>query len=226
MYLLITNVYEITQLIMLNVVLIDKHPIFRKGFSLILSNYASEITIHEFSGFKDYYKARVEKVDVVILGLNGDNDFKEIKSVKHLVKHLAKAKLIICESDEKIDNLTEYLSLGMMGYLKKTYELQELLECLRIVLSGNKYVNSECVLSHFDQTLKKERKLVKEVLTRRQREVADLLVKGFRTSQISDSLQIKSSTVSTIKMQVYKKLNVSNIIELKSLVEGERLSFS
>ncbi|MCE7044634.1 response regulator transcription factor [Dyadobacter sp. CY312] len=206
---------------MLNIVIIDKHPIFRKGISLIVKDFNSEITVAEYFSFKEFYKSRLEKVNIVILGLNSDEEFREISLGKNLKKHLAKSKLIICEASKKTDNIVEYLSLGMWGYLKKDNDVNEILECLATVLAGNKYIRDRYILSHFNGTLRKHpERVAKDALTKRQRQVADLLVKGRKTSEISDSLVIKTSTVSTIKMQIYKKLKVDNIIDLKSQVDN------
>lgn len=208
---------------MLNIALIDKHPIFRKGVSLILTKYNSDIVIHEYSEFKEYYKSQFVKTDLVILGINGESDFREIKSNKSLLKHLEKFKVIVYETEDINDHLVELLSLGIRGYLKKTCPVQEFLTCVTTVISGSKYVNNQDLINHFHQTYKMEVKVDNGILTRRQREVANFLIQGRKTSEISEVLDIKSSTVSTLKAQVYNKLGVSNVIELKRWFEKDTL---
>lgn len=56
-------------------------------------------------------------------------------------------------------------------------------------------------------------------LTKRQAEIAELLKQGKKTSEIAEILNIKPSTVSSLKFTIFKKLNVSNLVELIQLKE-------
>ena len=60
-------------------------------------------------------------------------------------------------------------------------------------------------------------------LANREREVFDLIVSGIRTKEISDKLNIKANTVSTIKKVIYRKLKVSTNIELFKIAQDCQL---
>ncbi len=61
------------------------------------------------------------------------------------------------------------------------------------------------------------------VLAAREREVFDLIVKGMRTKEIGDTLQIKPNTVSTIKKVIFRKLKVNTNIELFKIAQENKL---
>ena len=56
-------------------------------------------------------------------------------------------------------------------------------------------------------------------LANRERQIFDFVVKGMRTKEISDTLEIKPNTVSTIKTVIFSKLNVSTNIELYKIAQ-------
>ncbi len=56
-----------------------------------------------------------------------------------------------------------------------------------------------------------------EELTQREFEIAELLVKGFGNLEIANELDIKMTTVSTHKLNIFKKTHITNIIELSEL---------
>lgn len=62
-----------------------------------------------------------------------------------------------------------------------------------------------------------------ETLAARERQVFDFIVKGFRTKEISDKLNIKANTVSTIKKVIFRKLNVNSNIELFKIAQSCQL---
>jgi len=62
-----------------------------------------------------------------------------------------------------------------------------------------------------------EKKILSQILSKREFEIAKLLVKGYRTKDISNHLLIKSNTVSTIKKTIFIKTNVKSNIELYEL---------
>jgi DNA-binding NarL/FixJ family response regulator len=62
-----------------------------------------------------------------------------------------------------------------------------------------------------------------ETLATRERQVFDFIVKGLRTKEISDKLNIKANTVSTIKKVIFRKLNVNSNIELFKIAQSCQL---
>ncbi|MCC3217663.1 helix-turn-helix transcriptional regulator, partial [Chryseobacterium sp. X308] len=56
-----------------------------------------------------------------------------------------------------------------------------------------------------------------EILSEREKEIFDLLVKGYGNIEISNELNLHLSTVSTYKARVYKKLNIKNTVDLVRL---------
>lgn len=72
------------------------------------------------------------------------------------------------------------------------------------------------------ENIKKQNRNI-EVLAKREREVFEFLVKGFRTKDIGEKLNLKANTVSTIKKVIHRKLGAENSIELYKIAQENKI---
>ena len=72
------------------------------------------------------------------------------------------------------------------------------------------------------ETIKKQNRNI-EVLAKREREVFEFLVKGFRTKDIGEKLNLKANTVSSIKKVIQRKLGAENSIELYKIAQENKI---
>jgi len=154
------------------------------------------------------------KVDLVILDINlpGGNNIQMVDSLKAIQTDI---KIIIFSSyDEKI-YAARYLKAGAKGYLNKETSNKEIKKAIQSVLSGGVYMSDvvkDLMLYGVLNIESSQNPL--GALSNREIEVAQLLITGQSVTQISTTLNLKLSTISTYKNRIFEKLNVNNIVQL------------
>jgi len=214
---------------MLSFVIIDRYPIIRTGIDLFLKNQFTKIHILESDSivnFLEIYPAY--KPDVVILGLNQYPDILKINLVTAAKQAYPTAKLIIYDdilysqlnnNARNMKTIARYMKEGVNGYLSKGNNLSELIDCIHDIFIGKNYISTE----KFIQTSQQETaKLPK--LTKREFEIAVYISKGMTTNGIAQKLKRASSTISTTKATIFKKLKVDNVLNLRDVMQEIEIS--
>lgn len=150
-----------------------------------------------------------EKPDVVLTdinlpGLNG------IECVRRLKPLLPQTQFVMLTVYEDADHIFEALKAGASGYLLKQTPRAELLAALRQVHAGGSPMTSNIarkVVQSFQQPAATPAADAAE-LSAREREVLDLLARGYLYKEIADALGISLPTVNTYIRRIYEKLHV------------------
>jgi DNA-binding NarL/FixJ family response regulator len=201
-----------------NILIVDDHFIVRSGISLLLENELDEVQVFEAN---DFPEALLEfgKIcfDLVILDINlpGGKKCDMIDVLRELQKDV---KILIFSAHEEDIYAFRYVQAGANGYLNKLSDSDTIVKAVKAVLEAGKYISIDILekFIRFSQG-KRESSNPLEELTPRELEIAELLVKGFGNLEIANELDIKMSTVSTHKLNVFKKTHITNIIELSEL---------
>src|SRR3546814_6350918 len=108
------------------------------------------------------------------------------------------------------------MAMGIWGLLLKEYAPEALLDCLRQVISGEKWLPAELVskAAHAPQD-SGERKI--ELLTRREREITELICGGLSNRCIADTLGTSEGTITVHLQNIYQKLEITNRTALAAL---------
>lgn len=156
---------------------------------------------------------RVLLVDFNLPGVNG------AQCVGRLAEVLPQALFIMLTVYDDPGVIFESLAAGAVGYLRKPMQPHELLDAIRDANGGGAPMSSSIarlVIQAFRkpsgassaQTVPEARAAVLEKLAPRERQILDLLAKGFLQKEIADQLGISFSTVRTLTGRIYEKLHV------------------
>jgi DNA-binding NarL/FixJ family response regulator len=200
------------------ILIVDDHFIVRSGMSLLLENEIDNVQIF---GANDFQEAVAEcskcEFDLVILDINlpGGKKCYMIDDLRELHNDL---KILMFSAHEEDIYAFRYIQAGANGYLNKLSDSDTIVKAVKTVLEGGKYISSDIMdkFIAFSQK-KKESNNPLESLTHREFEIAELLVKGYGNLEIANELDIKMTTVSTHKLNIFKKTHITNIIELSEL---------
>nr|WP_315155566.1 response regulator transcription factor [uncultured Flavobacterium sp.] len=201
------------------ILIVDDHFIVRSGMSLLLENEIDDVQVF---GAKDFQEALEECskdiFDLVILDINlpGGKKCYMIDDLRELQKDV---KILIFSAHEEDIYAFRYIQAGANGYLNKLSDSDMIVKAIKTVLESGKYISNDILdkFIAFSQHKKGESDNPLEYLTHREFEIAELLVKGYGNLEIANELDIKMTTVSTHKLNILKKTNITNIIELSEL---------
>lgn len=152
------------------------------------------------------------KPDVVLMDIDMPPS-NGVKSLQLLRKKYPDLPVIMLTVFEDNDNIINSICAGASGYLLKK-DIEQLMPAIKDVLKGGAPMTSSVarkVLQLFPG--KQEKKVELEVLTTKESEILNWLVKGYSYKMIADQMQIAVETVRSHIKKIYKKLQVSSATE-------------
>lgn len=160
-------------------------------------------------------------VDVVLMdihlpGMNGIECVRQLKSVHPGMQ------FIMCTIFQNDDSVFNALKAGATGYLLKNDAPGKIIDAIREIHSGGSPMTPQIarrVLESFKTPAVNEDV---HLLTKRESEMLQLLVKGFRYKEIADQLFISIATVRTHIYNIYQKLHVQSRTDAINKVFGEK----
>lgn len=199
---------------MIKVLVVDFHPIVRTGLKLLFdSNPDIEVVGSVGSGIEIFEFVRRYPVDVIIseVDLPELNGITALRAIKK--EHLDIKVLMFSHQPEEIYAIST-IKAGASGYLHKSATTETIKDAVLKVFSGGIYL-SDAMSKHltFNDAKNKKSKLYKRLSTR-EVEVLKLLSTGKKNKEIAQELEINEKTVSTYKARLFKKLNVTNLVDL------------
>jgi DNA-binding NarL/FixJ family response regulator len=136
----------ITATILMRVSLIDKHPILRRGMSLLLHNFFTDIQLSESDDFTSFSSCPYKRAsDLIIIGLSNESldvDFQLIKNLKLENPH---TNFIIYAETAQHAVAVNSLIFGVKGYILKNSDPGEMVACIETVTEGNWYISSSAI---------------------------------------------------------------------------------
>ncbi len=192
----------------------DDHSVVRQGVSLIIKQLFANASIYMAGNFKDTFQLlREVKFDLLILDVNfpdgnSINFLAEIKAIQPDLKIL-----IFSAYDENIYAM-RYLNAGASGYLTKETTEDEMKNAISTMISSGKYITQNVKDQILDSYITKKPTNPLSLLSNREIEVAQLLIKGYGNLEIIEMLSIKKTTVSTYKSRIFEKLEINNLADL------------
>lgn len=204
---------------MTNILIADDHTIVRLGITILIRDMLPKVYIRDVDNFDLALKEMAKRhYDLIILDINipgGDN----LQMIDVLRLRQPKIKILIFSAyDEELYAL-RYLQAGADGYLVKHSSEHEIKTALQQILNNEKYLSSNIRQQLVNGSVKARptgNPLM--ALSNRETEVMQLLIKGSSVADISKTLHLQLSTVSTYKTRIFAKLEVNNIIELADTV--------
>ena len=216
----------------INLAIIDRYPIVRIGIKIFLKNHFPEIAVLESDSISGFQKADPDtKPDIIILGVSQGNDINNISILKSAKHSFPASKIILYVEASGTSNsggelavkdlIVNYLKIGIDGYLSKLNNLSELETCISDIRNGKHYICSDALFAMLlteNVTAEKAASQIYHQLSSRELEVAKFLSEGMPTKTIAQKLGRAPSTISTTKANIYKKLNVDNVIKLRDII--------
>lgn len=199
---------------MLRFLIADDHEIIRKGLKQILLEEFSFAHIEEAPDGDVLMKLAMSGdwdviiSDIAMPGLTGMEALKRIKD-----KFPRQPVLILSiHSEEQYTHRT--LKAGASGYLCKDAATTELVNAVKRILQGRKYISPGVAGKFSDEDYKDDNKAPHELLSNREFDVFKMLVAGKSLTEIAERLTLGITTVSTYRSRILEKMNMKSNAEL------------
>ncbi|TCZ72217.1 response regulator [Flaviaesturariibacter aridisoli] len=200
-----------------NILLVDDHAVMRNGLRLLLEELDVSLQFFEAAdGDAALEILRRQPIDVVILDIHlGETDsvaLVELLSIRYPQAYI----LIFSMLPEKVYG-RRFLQAGARSYLPKSSSLLEIRRAFELVLGRKTYMSQEMIETMAGQLGQPETGSPFDALSRREFEIATLVLSGETVSGIAQKLNVKPSTVGTYKSRIFEKLRIKTLFQLKDL---------
>jgi two-component system, NarL family, nitrate/nitrite response regulator NarL len=198
-----------------SIILVDDHPLFRKGVAQLVEDDKNFLLVGEASNAQDGI-ALVEELDpdVVLMDLNM-KEMNGIEALTELRKRGITAVVVIFTVSNHEKDILAAMKAGADGYLLKDCEPEDLMEKLRLAATGKSVLDDELVqiVTHALRENKPTPPSNKNLLTAREKDILDLLAACKSNKAIANELGITDGTVKVHVKNLLRKLNLKSRIE-------------
>ncbi|MEE9190374.1 MAG: response regulator transcription factor [Candidatus Neomarinimicrobiota bacterium] len=199
---------------MINVILADDHPIFRKGLSEILQE-AGDIQIsgeaanaREIFTMLDTVDCNILILDIKMPGQSG------LDILKQLNKTHPNLKILVLSMHPEEQYAIRVLRAGASGYLNKETVPEDIVRAVRRINSGRKFI-TESIADQLARSLGKDFKKRRfETLSDREYELMCMIATGKTLTTIANDLSLSIKTVSTYRTRLLQKMKMKSNAEL------------
>jgi two-component system NarL family response regulator len=190
----------------IRIFIVDDHPVVRAGLTSMLGTQAGlEVVGSASSGEEALNILQRSGPDLLLLdlrmpGMNGIDTLRAIKRAGHATR------VIVLTSFETDEDIYRAVHAGAEGYLLKNTSQREMVEAIRAVAAGKRYIPR-----HIASRLAE--RMMRSSLTCRELEILKMLAKGLTNKQIGHALGISDNTVRNHVNSIIEKLEVSDRTE-------------
>ncbi|MGE8512565.1 MAG: response regulator [Chryseobacterium culicis] len=201
------------------IVVADDHGIVRMGLIQTIKRFIPDAIISEVEDYKSLYKLILkEEFDLAIMDVNMPNGSVQ-EAIDYIKIHQPELKVLIFSSqDEELYGM-RYLKMGAGGYLSKLSSTEVIETALTAMLSKGRYVSDNIKEAIFLESLNGGTKNSPfEALSDRELQIANKIAEGLPLKEISNQLNLHSSTISTYKNRLFEKLKIRSVPELVEIL--------
>lgn len=196
---------------MLRIAIVDDHTLFRAGIRAILSEQPDLQIVGEGANGEDALRIARETephvllLDVDMPGMSG------LEVTRRIAGSELRVRVLVLTMHTQPPFPQRLLDSGALGYLGKGCSAEELLLAIRRVASGRRYLQADIAQ---DMILDPAQTSPFEQLTRRELDVCIAIVNGEKNRNLARLVGLSEKTISTYKLRLMEKLNVSTIADL------------
>ncbi|MFA5172195.1 MAG: response regulator transcription factor [Sulfuriferula sp.] len=198
----------------IRVYIVDDHAIVREGLKQILADTADLIVAGDSdTGHEAIKLARNREFDVLLLDVSmpDRNGIEILKQIKKEASYIAVLMLSMHSEDQYA---IRSLKAGASGYLNKQSAPAELVDAIREVFAGRKYISNALAQELANQIGGKHQSSAHETLSDREYQTMTMIASGKCVSDIAIDLNLSVKTVSMYRARLLQKMQLKNNAEL------------
>ena len=198
----------------LRVVLVDDHAVVRTGLRLLIDAQDDLEVVAEAGDADAGVRAvRLEKPDVVVLDVTMPGR-SGIEALPDVLSAAPDARVLVLSMQDDPSYVREAFASGASGYVLKEAADKEVVDAVREVAAGNRYVHPALGARLVAAEVEDARRAAEDPLSEREREVLRLLALGHTNQEIAKLLYISVRTAETHRAHIMQKLGLQTRAEL------------
>ncbi|HTH73538.1 MAG TPA: response regulator transcription factor RqpR [Trinickia sp.] len=207
----------------LRILLVDDHAIVRQGVRQLLLNHcvAREVVEAE-TGAQALASLEDEPFDIVLLDISLP-DMNGVEVLKRIKRRAPRSPVMMFSMYREDQYAVRSLKAGAAGYLSKTVTAAQMIDAIRQVAAGRKYVSPALAEALADYVSFDSDQLPHEKLSDREYQTLCMLASGKRLTDIAHALSLSVKTVSVYRARLLDKMKLRNNAELTFYVMSNRL---
>lgn len=205
---------------MIRVAIVEDIQEIREGISYLINTAEGFECLLQFENAEDALKALSDSpVDVVLMDIHLPG-MSGIECVEKLKAQHPSMQFLMCTVYEDDDFVFDALQKGATGYLLKKTPAAKIIEAIEEIHNGGSPMSASIARRVIESFRKSSSNPWLELLTQRERELLELLSKGFRYKEIAAQLFLSTETVRTHIRNIYQKLQVQSRTEALNKIYG------
>jgi len=199
------------------VLIVDDHELVRTGIRRLLDDFDDIDVLGEAdSGELAIKMVRELRPQVVLMDVNMPG-IGGLEATRKLIQIAPETKVIVVTIHLDEPFPTRLLEAGASGYLTKGCAVTEIVEAIRQVSRGKRFIGSDVAQQLALTMLPGNDKSPFDALSQRELQVMLMVTQGQKIQEIADKLCLSPKTVSTYRYRLFEKLDVKSDVELTHL---------
>jgi len=213
----------------IKILLVDDHKIVRDGIrALLQSESRFEIVGEAENGMIALELTEKLRPDLIIMDVNMP-ELDGIAATKIITEKYSFAKVLVLTMTSEQEHIKSMIEVGAGGYILKNSGQEELISAIDVVLAGRNYFSEEvkdAIMQNMVQKKSKNEKIVGEPIpiTRREKDVLNLIVQEYTNYEIGEKLFISARTVDAHRRNLLEKTGARNTAGLVKFAIENKLA--
>ena len=199
---------------MINVLLVDDHVLVRTCIRKLLTHSTGIKVVGEAGNGEDALRqVRELKPQVIIMDIMMPG-ISSVEVINRLRRVYPEVKIIILTAVDNNAFPKRLLDLGVLGYLTKDSTADELIEAVKKVFKGERFITQRIAQGMAISNIDPDCASPFNELSNREFQIMMMIVNGYKVDYISDKLCLSPKTISSHRYAIFSKLQVKNDVEL------------
>lgn len=202
---------------MINVLLVDDHHLVRVGINKILTSVKGLAVIGECETGEEAIKfCRKTEPDVLLMDMDMPG-MGGLEAAKKILRISPDIKIIVLTAHSEDPFPSKVMQMGAAGYLTKDAGPTEMVNAIKAVNSGQRYLPSDIAQKMALNQFKTTEENPFNSISDRELQIMVMITRGDKVPDISTHLNLSTKTINSYRYRMFEKLGVSNDVELTHL---------
>ncbi len=200
----------------MKILLIDDHKLIKMAVTMLIEENIKDVKIDSATSYKEFLsKINLNTYDIILCDITL-KDATGYDVLTYLDEKKRQEKTIVLSMHEDKNYIKKAIRLGAKGYVAKSSAHEEIILAIEKVINGEIYLKKEYQDIFYDLYTEKD-----QILSDREREVLEYIVKGYTLTEIGEKLFLSVKTIDTYKKRLMEKLGLKKRSELIDYYQKE-----